>query len=70
MIYAVYTEHENVKLVGIAKNKKDAKELLESTYKGFDKAWKHLTKKQVESLSYAQAMFFEAVIDQEDSYVL
>lgn len=64
-VYAVYSEVSSgaVDLVEVLSDSKQAKDWKPSS--GYIlKAWNHLTRKQVECLSYVEAMFFDMAISE------
>lgn len=74
MNYSVYFDDgKTFNLVGIYKNKTEAESKIQevsyTNHEAFYKRWKHLTKKQIEKLHYAQAVFFESCMEESNGII-
>ncbi len=63
-VYVVYNEDCSA-VAHVAKSKKSVEEFTKKMYKPYVRQYKHLTHTQASVLSYAQASFFEAVMEDQ-----
>lgn len=64
-VYVVYTEDCSA-VAHVAKSKKSAEQYTKQMHKPYVRQYKHLTATQAGVLSYAQASFFEAVMEDQN----